>query len=228
MWVTPPPKMELPTQMLTNAVISGSKPREKPFKLADGGGLYLLVMPVGRRWWRLRFRVRGKEQMLSLGVFPDVSLKEARERRDQARRDLAKGINPSAKRRTEKLASGDTFEAIAREWFEKFSPTWVDGYSSKVIRRLGPARRRVERAVERHGSLSIRDVAHFALGPERIIVTPNLQEVLADYVPVPAAEQLCYSPHPPSVLDRVIVNSRALRVILPPSGRHVVHVRVRP
>jgi integrase len=122
--------------MLTNAVISGSKPREKPFKLADGGGLYLLVTPAGNRWWRLRFRVRGKEQMLSLGIFPDVSLKEARERRDQARRDLAKGIDPSAKRRTEKMASGDTFEAIAREWFDRFSPNWAVGYSSKVIRRL--------------------------------------------------------------------------------------------
>src|SRR5260370_16438343 len=133
MWVTLPPKMELPTQMLTNAVISGSKPREKPFKLADGGGLYLLVTPAGSRWWRLRFRVRGKEQMLSLGVFPDVSLKEARERRDQARRDLAKGIDPSAKRKTEKLASGDTFKAIAREWFVKFSATWAGGYSIKLI-----------------------------------------------------------------------------------------------
>ena len=122
--------------MLTNAVISGSKPREKPFKLADGGGLHLLITPAGSRWWRLRFRVHGKEQMLSLGTFPEVSLKEARDRRDQARRDLAKGIDLSAKRRTEKLASGDTFEAIAREWFERFSTNWAPGYSSKVIRRL--------------------------------------------------------------------------------------------
>jgi len=136
MWVTPPPEKELPSKMLTNAVISGSKPREKPFKLADGGGLYLLITPAGSRWWRLRFRVHGKEQMLSLGTFPEVSLKEARDRRDQARRDLAKGIDPSAKRRTEKLASGDTFEAIAREWFERFSTNWAPGYSSKVIRRL--------------------------------------------------------------------------------------------
>jgi integrase len=122
--------------MLSNAVISGAKPREKAFKLADGGGLFLLVTPAGSRWWRLRFRVRGTEKMLSLGTFPDVSLKLARERRDQARRDLANGIDPSAKRRTEKMASGDTFEAIAREWFGRFSPNWAAGYSSKVIRRL--------------------------------------------------------------------------------------------
>ncbi len=100
------------------------------------GGFILLVTPAGSRWWRLRFRVHGKEKMLSLGTFPDVSLKLARERRDQARRDLANGIDPSAKRRTEKMASGNTFEAIAREWFEKFSPSWAPGYSSKVIRRL--------------------------------------------------------------------------------------------
>ena len=136
MRVTHTPEKELPSEMLTNAVISGSKSREKPFKLADGGGLHLLITPAGSRWWRLRFRVHGKEQMLSLGTFPEVSLKEARDRRDQARRDLAKGIDLSAKRRTEKLASGDTFEAIAREWFERFSTNWAPGYSSKVIRRL--------------------------------------------------------------------------------------------
>jgi integrase len=136
MRVTPLPKRELPTPMLSNAVISGAKPREKAFKLADGGGLYLLVTPAGSRWWRLRFRVRGTEKMLSLGTFPDVSLKLARERRDQARRDLANGIDPGAKRRTEKMTSGNTFEAIAREWFDKFSSSWAPGYSSKVIRRL--------------------------------------------------------------------------------------------
>jgi integrase len=122
--------------MLTNAAISAAKPREKPFKLSDGGGLYLLVNPTGKRWWRLKFRVHGREKLLSLGIFPDVPLKEARERRDLARRDLARGIDPAAKRRAERMASGDTFEAIAREWFGRFSPNWAAGYSSKVIRRL--------------------------------------------------------------------------------------------
>jgi hypothetical protein len=74
--------------------------------------------------------------LLSLGVFPEVKLAEARELRDEARRDLRKGVDFSAKRRIERLAGGDTFEAIAREWFEKFSTTWAPGYSSKVIRRL--------------------------------------------------------------------------------------------
>lgn len=94
----------------------------------------MLVTPTGKRWWRLRFRVHGKE--LSLGVFPEVKLAEARELRDEARRDLRKGVDLGAKRRIERLAGGDTFEAIAREWFEKFSTSWAPGYSSKVIRRL--------------------------------------------------------------------------------------------
>jgi len=122
--------------MLTNTAISTAKPKQKPYKLSDGGGLYLLVAPSGGRWWRLKFRVDAKEKSLSLGVFPDVSLKQARERRDQARRDLANGIDPSAKRRSERDSTGNSFEALAREWFEKFSPNWVPGHSGKIIRRL--------------------------------------------------------------------------------------------
>jgi integrase len=122
--------------MLTNAVISGAKPREKPFKLSDGGGLYLLVNPSGSRWWRFKFRVHGRENLLSLGIFPEVPLREARELRDEARRDLRKGIDPAAKRRTARMAGGETFKAIAQEWFDKFSPNWAQSYSSKVIRRL--------------------------------------------------------------------------------------------
>jgi integrase len=122
--------------MLTNAVISGAKPREKPFKLSDGGGLYLLVNPSGSRWWRFKFRVHGRENLLSLGIFPEVPLREARELRDEARRDLRKGIDPAAKRRTARMAGGETFKAIAQEWFDKFSPNWAHSYSSKVIRRL--------------------------------------------------------------------------------------------
>ncbi len=122
--------------MLTNAVISGDKTARKALQIGRWRGPVLAGHPGRQPLVAIAVRVHGKEQMLSLGVFPEVSLKEARERRDQARRDLAKGIDPSAKRRTEKLASGDTFEAIAREWFEKFSPNWAPGYSSKVIRRL--------------------------------------------------------------------------------------------
>jgi hypothetical protein len=122
--------------MLINAVISGAKQREKPFKLNDGGGLYLLVKASGSRWWRFKFRVHCEENLLSLGIFPEVPLREAREQRDEARRDLRKGIDPAAKQRTTRMAGGETFKAIAQEWFDKFSPNWAQSYSSKVIRRL--------------------------------------------------------------------------------------------
>jgi integrase len=126
--------------MLTNAVISAAKPKQKQYKLSDGGGLFLLVHPSGGRWWRLKFRVQGSgkriEKLLSLGTYPEVSLKQARERREQARRDLANGIDLSAKRRSERDATGDSFEAIAREWLAKFSPKWAPGHADKLIRRL--------------------------------------------------------------------------------------------
>jgi len=122
--------------MLTTTAIKNSKPGATPRKLSDGGGLYLLVNPTGSRWWRLKYRIAGKEKLLSLGVYPDVSLKLARERRDEARTLLASGIDPSAKRQAEKLADADTFESVAREWFAKFKTGWANGHADKIIRRL--------------------------------------------------------------------------------------------
>lgn len=104
--------------MLTEAEIRALKAPDKPLKLFDGGGLYLLVNPNGSRWWRLKYRVAGREKLLSLGVYPDVPLKRAREKRDEARRMIADGIDPSAQRQAVKAAQRDSFEAIAREYFE--------------------------------------------------------------------------------------------------------------
>ena len=122
--------------MLSNEAIKAATPRAKPYRLYDGRGLHLLITPRGGRWWRIKFRFDGKAQMLSLGVYPDVSLKRARDRRDEMLRDRANGINPAAKRRAERYRSADTFETVAREWFAKHAPTWVRSHSSKVIRRL--------------------------------------------------------------------------------------------
>jgi integrase len=122
--------------MLTDNAIRSAKPRDKPYKLFDERGLFLLVTPSGGRWWRLKFRVAGKEKLLSLGVYPDITLKSARELRDDARRELAGGVDPSAKRKAEKIAEADSFEAVAREWFAKFSANWADTHSEKIIRRL--------------------------------------------------------------------------------------------
>jgi integrase len=101
---------------LTEAHIRAAKPTEKPYKLFDERGLYMLVTPAGGHLWRFRYRHAGSEKLLALGAYPDVSLKRARERRDDARRLVADGVDPSAKRRAEKDAVGNTFEAVAREW----------------------------------------------------------------------------------------------------------------
>jgi integrase len=103
---------------LTDTAIRGAKPKEKPYKLADGQGLFLLVKPNGTRLWRLKYRVDGREKLLSVGMYPDVSLKVARERREDARRMMSAGVDPSAKRKAERAARADTFEAIVREWLD--------------------------------------------------------------------------------------------------------------
>jgi len=88
------------------------------------------LLPLPGKWWRFRFRFDGKEKLLSLGVYPDVGLKDARNRRDEARKLLAEGTDPGEDRKTQKTAKQDraanSFEAVAREWFEKFSPKWVE------------------------------------------------------------------------------------------------------
>jgi integrase len=113
---------------LTEISVRNAKPTEKPYKLRDGRGLHLLVMPTGRRLWRFRFRHEGRETMLSLGSYPDVGLKQARERLDEARKQVANGVNPASKRRAERDAREDTFEAIAREWLAKqrFAPATLE------------------------------------------------------------------------------------------------------
>lgn len=106
--------------MLTDKAIKAAKPREKPYKIADGRGLVLVVDPRGGRYWRYRYRIAGREKWISLGTYPDVSLKRAREKLDDARRKVGDGIDPSAERRAEKIAaaaSGETFQAIAEEYY---------------------------------------------------------------------------------------------------------------
>lgn len=102
--------------MLTMTEIRSARPREKAYKLFDGGGLYIEVTPTGGKLWRLKFRHDGRENRLALGAHPDTTLKLARERRDDARRLLAAGVDPSHRRQAEKTATANTFEAVAREW----------------------------------------------------------------------------------------------------------------
>jgi integrase len=104
--------------ILSDTRIRAAKPLERPYKLFDERGLYLLVTPTGNRLWRLRYRMGALEKLLALGAYPDVPLKRAREKRDEARKLIADGIDPNAKRKAERSAQAETFEAVANEWLE--------------------------------------------------------------------------------------------------------------
>jgi len=108
---------------LTDAAARNAKPREKEYKLADGGGLYLLVTPAGGKLWRLKFRVDGREKKLSIGSYPEISLAEARKRRDEAREQMASGKDPSREKQLAKhraqVAAANTFAEIGQEYLDK-------------------------------------------------------------------------------------------------------------
>jgi integrase len=113
---------------LTDTAVRAARPREIPYKLFDERGLFLLVHPSGGRYWRLKFRLHGKERTAALGTYPDVSLAKARKRRDDARELVADGKDPVAAKHAEKAQAADTFEEIAREWLAKqtLEPTTLD------------------------------------------------------------------------------------------------------
>ncbi|MFM2005119.1 MAG: hypothetical protein RLZZ09_774 [Pseudomonadota bacterium] len=125
---------------LSDTTIRSAKPRSKPYKLADSGGLYIEISPAGGKLWRLKYRFGGKEKRLALGKYPDTGLKEARERRDEARKLLGAGVDPGEHKKAVKAAEIDsainTFEGVARRWFDLKSPKWASSHSEKVISRL--------------------------------------------------------------------------------------------
>ncbi|ASJ23713.1 tyrosine-type recombinase/integrase [Laribacter hongkongensis] len=126
---------------LTDTACRNAKPADgdKPIKLSDGLGLHLLVNTTGK-YWRLAYRFGGKQKTLALGVYPAVSLKDARERRDEARKLLAADIDPGEARKAQKAAgslnAANSFEVIAREWHGKFLPTWTTSHADKIMRRF--------------------------------------------------------------------------------------------
>jgi integrase len=137
---------------LTDTAIRRVIPGPKTQKLTDGQGMYLEVVPSGGKWWRLKYRIAGVEKRLSLGTYPDTSLKAARDKRDEARALIAQGIDPSDVRKASKVqtqadeadaareAAGlpppDSFEQIAREWYETRKEDWSASYGQKIMRRL--------------------------------------------------------------------------------------------
>ena len=125
---------------LSDVRIRNAKPIGKTYKLYDTEGLYLEVSPIGHKWWRQKYRIDGKEKRLSLGVYPDVSLKDARDRRDETRKLVVNGTDPSQHRKENKLKqanqAANTFEAVTREWFAKVSAVMAPEHAARVIRRF--------------------------------------------------------------------------------------------
>lgn len=175
---------------LTDTAIKNAKPGVNPkgiattksYKMPDGGGMYLEVAPAGGKWWRLKYRYGGKEKRLSLGVYPEISLKDARQRRDEARKLLANDVDPGENRKATKAAKAEraanSFEVIAREWYTKHSANWVEDHGGRIIRRFerdifpwigakaiaeitAPELLAVMRRIESRGAL---ETAHRALG----------------------------------------------------------------
>ncbi len=122
---------------LTNTRLKAAKPRASDYRIADGVGMYLLVKTNGSKYWRLDYRFCGKRNTLALGVYPTVSLKEARERRRKARTQLENGQDPSEVRKEAKqVQQADEFEAVARQWWEHCRGTWSPSHAARVLKRL--------------------------------------------------------------------------------------------
>jgi integrase len=125
---------------LTDTSIRSAKPSPKAVRLFDGDGLYLEIAPSGGKLWRVKYRFDRKEKRLALGAYPEIGLRDAREKCAAARKLLANGVDPGAHRKAEKTAgaerSANSFEVIAREWIAKKSDAWVSGHTGKIVLRL--------------------------------------------------------------------------------------------
>ena len=125
---------------LTETKCRNAKGQIKPRKLSDGGGLHLLINPDGAKYWRLAYRWNGKQRTLAIGVYPAIGLMEARAARDEAKRNLAADIDPSVvkqeRKRAAKIATDNTFEAVAREWHENWKGARSPYYAAQILRRL--------------------------------------------------------------------------------------------
>ncbi|MGF6777842.1 integrase [Paraburkholderia sp. GAS334] len=130
-----PPHNRMP---LSDVAVRSAKPRERAYKLADGQGMYLEVMPNGSKYWRLKYRIDGKEKRAALGVYPAVSLLAARKARDSVKEALRAGLDPTHEKRREKLERGisraNSFEAVAREWHTSKVESWAEGYAANVLK----------------------------------------------------------------------------------------------
>jgi hypothetical protein len=131
------PKRILP---LSDIQVKNAKPRDKDYKLMDGYGLYLLVTPTSGKLWRFDYRFGDKRKTMAFGAYPAISLADARQRRDDARKLIANSVDPSEVKKAQKAAQGDqdtnTFEVIAREWHAKFAHAWVASHAQHKLERI--------------------------------------------------------------------------------------------
>jgi integrase len=132
--------LELPQMALSNTAIINAKAADKSYKMYDTDGLFLQVTPQGGKWWRLKYRFDGKEKLLSLGTYPDISLSQARQKREDSKKLLAIDIDPSENRKQTKadnrLNTENSFELVAREWWQSHMTNKADSHKEKVIRRF--------------------------------------------------------------------------------------------
>jgi integrase len=201
---------------LTDTKIRTAKPKAKPYKLADERGLHLLVNPAGGKLWRLKYRIEGKEKLLSFGGYPDVSLADAREKRDQARKLIAAGTDPSETRKATKAAklerAANSFEVVAR--------MWLNGYASN----LSPA------TVEKNLRLFERDIFPWIGGrpiaelrPKEILDAARRLEARGAVDTAKRAIQLCGQVFQQAVIDEVVMSDPTRdirRAIKPPKDKH--------
>ena len=125
---------------LTDSIIKAAKAKEKAYSLPDGQGLVLFVQPSGAKWWRFRYRFNGKGKMLSLGIYPEVSLASTRKKHSELRELLAQGIDPSLHRQEQKqlksIAAANSFESVARDWWDYWKDARTERHAKYVLRRL--------------------------------------------------------------------------------------------
>ena len=141
------------TGKLAAVTVKQAKPKAKPYKLSDGGGMYLLVNPNGSRYWRWKYRINKKEKVLALGVYPNVSTSDARDKVHEARQILDQGIDPGISRKQQRAALvHNTFKPIAEEWHSKESGRWSKGHADQVWQTI------VADALPYLGDMPIRDI----------------------------------------------------------------------
>lgn len=121
---------------LTDTAIRAAKPLEKPQKLFDGNGLFLFISPQGTKSWRMKYKFQGREKLLTLGTYPQLSLKEARDACATAKKQLSAGKDPCAEKKLKAKSQQNTFEAIAREWHTNQTPAWTASYAKDVMERI--------------------------------------------------------------------------------------------